>query len=121
MTDGKKVVVEFTPQAIHRGFSRAVHGGITATLLDEVGGVACGLRAGAKCATVDLAVTYRRPVLDGVVVRAEGWYVRKSGRFVFGAGQLLDPQGNVLATARLRCIALSEDQIQRFTSHPRSA
>jgi uncharacterized protein (TIGR00369 family) len=115
MTDGKKVILEFTPGVVHRGFSRAVHGGITAMLLDEVVGVACGLRAGGKCATVELSVTYRRPVLDGVKVRAEGWYVRRGSRFVFGAGHILDPDGKILATARGRFLQLADDQVKRFT------
>src|SRR5262249_2608434 len=75
--EGRKVVVRFTPGEAHRGFSKAVHGGITASLLDEVVGVATGERAGGKCATVELAVTYRRPLLVGVEVRVEGWYVRR--------------------------------------------
>ncbi len=113
--DGDKVVVRFTPSRTHLGFSRAVHGGITASLLDEVVGVACGLRADGKCATVELSVTYRRPLLEGVTVRAEGWYVRRQGRFVIGAGQVVDPDGKVLATARGRFIALAEEQVARFT------
>src|SRR5439155_18278765 len=59
--EGNKVVVHFTPGDTHRGFSKAVHGGITASLLDEVVGVAAGQRSGGKCATVELTVTYRRP------------------------------------------------------------
>jgi uncharacterized protein (TIGR00369 family) len=114
MKEGNKVTLTFTPKRVHLGFSKAVHGGITASLLDEVVGVACGQRTDGKCATVELSVTYKRPVLEGVEVRAEGWYVRKSGRFVFGAGHLLDPQGKVLATAKGRFIPLQEEQIKRF-------
>src|SRR5262249_62237113 len=52
--EGKKVILRFTPGDTHRGFSKAVHGGITASLLDEVVGVAAGQRSGGKCATVEL-------------------------------------------------------------------
>ncbi len=113
--DGNKVVVRFTPGDAHRGFSKAVHGGITASLLDEVVGVAAGQRAGGKCATVELTVSYRRPLTVGVPVRAEGWYVRKHGRLVLGAGRILDGDGKVLATARGRFIALGDEQVARFT------
>ncbi|HZS36801.1 MAG TPA: PaaI family thioesterase [Polyangia bacterium] len=112
--DGHKVTLRFTPGRTHRGFSRAIHGGITASLLDEVVGVACGLRTDGKCATVELNVTYRRPLLEGVEVRAEGWYVRRHGRFVFGAGKLIDPNGLTIATARGRFMPLEEKQIARF-------
>jgi uncharacterized protein (TIGR00369 family) len=113
LEDGK-VTVRFTPGPAHLGFSKAVHGGITASLLDEVVGVACGLRADGKCATVELSVTYRRPLLEGTEVRAEGWYVRKHGRFVFGAGHILDPAGKVLATARGRFMQLEEQHLKHF-------
>jgi uncharacterized protein (TIGR00369 family) len=112
--DGDKVVARFTPGEVHRGFSKAVHGGITASLLDEVVGVAAGQRSGGKCATVELTVTYRRPVLVGVEVRAEGWVVRQRGKLIFGAGQLTDPAGRVLATARGRFLPLDDAQVARF-------
>jgi uncharacterized protein (TIGR00369 family) len=112
--EGNKVTLRFTPGRTHRGFSRAIHGGITASLLDEVVGVACGLRSDSKCATAELNVSYRRPLLEGVEVRAEGWYVRRQGRFVFGAGQLVDANGLTIATARGRFVPLAEKQLARF-------
>ncbi len=115
MKEGDKVFVRFTPGDVHRGFSKAVHGGITASLLDEVVGVAAGQATGGKCATVELTVSYRRPLTVGVPVRAEGWYVRKQGRLVLGAGQIVDDAaGTVLATARGRFLPLDDKQIARF-------
>ena len=112
--DGKKVFVRFTPGDSHRGFSKAVHGGITASLLDEVVGVAAGQRADTKCATVELVVAYKRPLLVGVEVRAEGWYVRRQGKLVLGAGRVIDTAGNVLATARGKFLPLDDKQVSRF-------
>lgn len=112
--EGNRVIVRFTPRDAHRGFSKAVHGGITASLLDEVVGVAAGQRAGGKCATVELTVSYRRPLTVGVPIRAEGWYVRKHGRLVLGAGRIVDGDGVVLATARGRFLPLDDKQIARF-------
>jgi uncharacterized protein (TIGR00369 family) len=112
--EGRKVTLRFTPGRAHLGFSRAVHGGITASLLDEVIGVACGLRTDGKCATVELNVSYLRPLLEGMVVTAEGWYVRRQGRFVIGAGRVLADNGKPLATARARFLTLADEQVQRF-------
>ena len=112
--EGNKVVVRFTPRDTHRGFSKAVHGGITASLLDEVVGVAAGQRSGGKCATVELTVQYRRPLVVGVPVRAEGWYVRRQGKLVLGAGRILDGAGRVLATARGKFLPLDAEQVARF-------
>ena len=85
------MIVRFTPGDTHRGFSKAVHGGITASLLDEVVGVAAGQRSGGKCATVELTVRYQAAAAPSAcAVRAEGWYVRKHGKLVLGAGQIVD-------------------------------
>ncbi len=112
--EGKKIVARFTPGAVHRGFSRAVHGGITATLLDEVVGVAAGQRSGGKCATVELTVAYKRPLLVGAEVRAEGWFVRRQGKVLLGAGRVVDENGQVLATARGKFLPLDQDKVARF-------
>jgi uncharacterized protein (TIGR00369 family) len=112
--EGTKVVLTFVPKKEHLGFSKAVHGGITASLLDEVVGVACGQRTDGKCATVELTVSYKRPLLEGLKVRAEGWYVRRNGRLVLGRGQILDEQGRVLATARGRFLPLEERHVKAF-------
>src|SRR6185369_7086382 len=114
MKEGNKVTLTFTPKRVHLGFSKAVHGGITASLLDEVVGVACGQRTDGKCATVELTVSYKRPLLEGQVVRAEGWYVRRAGKLVLGAGQVLDGEGRILATARGRFLPLEERHVQKF-------
>ena len=112
--EGRLVTVRFVPRREHLGFSRAVHGGITASLLDEVVGVACGQRTGGKCATAELTVRYRRPLLEGVAVKAEGWYVRRHGKLVLGAGRILDGEGRVLATCRGRFVPLGDEQVKRF-------
>jgi uncharacterized protein (TIGR00369 family) len=112
--EGKRVFVRFTPGDVHRGFSRAVHGGITASLLDEVVGVAAGQASNGKCATVELTVSYKRPLLVGKEVLAEGWPVRRQGRFVLGAGRITDGSGKVLATCRGRFLPLDDAQIGRF-------
>ncbi|MDB4966090.1 MAG: thioesterase superfamily protein [Myxococcales bacterium] len=115
--EGKKVFVRFTPGETHRGFSKAVHGGITASLLDEVVGVAAGQRTDGKCATVELLVAYKRPLIVGVEVRAEGWYVRRQGKLVLGAGRVIDAAGTVLATARGKFLPLDEKQVSRFVGN----
>jgi uncharacterized protein (TIGR00369 family) len=112
--DGEKVFVRFVPGSTHLGYSKAVHGGITASLLDEVVGIACGLSANAKCATVELTVTYRRPILEGTEVRAEGWFVEQKGKLIFGEGRVVDGEGRVCATARGRFVTLDAALLGRF-------
>jgi acyl-coenzyme A thioesterase PaaI-like protein len=120
MGDGKKVYVEYTPAEAHRGFSNAIHGGMTATLLDEVCGHAAGLAVDGKAATVELTITYLAPLRVAEPVRVEGWVTRRRGRVLHGRGQILAAtSGKVLAEARGRFLALDERQLGRFTGRER--
>jgi hypothetical protein len=116
--DGKKVYVEYSPAADYRGFSSTIHGGMTATLLDEVMGHVAGLRVDGKAATVELTITYKKPVRVGSPIRAEGWIARKRGKWLYGRGRVLSmaegEAGRVLAEAKGRFIALDDRLLGRF-------
>ncbi|MBP9902624.1 MAG: PaaI family thioesterase [Verrucomicrobia bacterium] len=72
-TDGRVVQTRFVPRAEHIGFKGVVHGGILATVLDEIMVWACAVptRKFAYCA--ELTVRYRHPLAPGetVVVTSE--------------------------------------------------
>ena len=114
MRDGNRVYARFTPRPEHRGYAKAVHGGITCCLLDELTGLACSQRVDGKCATVEITVQLKRPLLVGVEVLIETRYVRKQGRYLIGAGRIVDPAGKVLATCRGKFLQLDEQQVRRF-------
>ena len=93
----------------HCGVDTVVHGGIQATLLDEVMGVAAQLGLGdtesnAPCVTAEMQLAYRRPVLiaDEVVARARLTSV--DGRDLHVEGAIVSTDGTVLtgATSRWR-------------------
>jgi acyl-coenzyme A thioesterase PaaI-like protein len=118
MRDGKKVYVEYRPDVIYRGMSSAIHGGMVATLLDEVVGHAAGVACQGKAATAELTIVYKAPLKVGERVRAEGWYLRKSGRYLLGRGQIIalegERTGRVLAEARGRFVMVDERLRKRF-------
>ena len=114
VNDGGRILARFTPRDEHRGYARAVHGGITCTLLDEVVGLACSQRVDAKCVTVEVCVQLKRPVLVGAELTVEGRYVRRQGRYLVGAGRILDGGGRVLATARVKAVQLTDEQLAKF-------
>jgi uncharacterized protein (TIGR00369 family) len=77
------------------------HGGLMCTLLDSAtaSAVHSTLPAGATFATIELKVSYVRPVHSGDTVTAHGW-VTKAGRTIaFAEADLRGPGGDVLATA----------------------
>ena len=97
----------------HCGVDTVVHGGIQATLLDEVMGVAAqlGLADGADpmpCVTAEMQLAYRRPVLmaDEVVVRARLTSV--DGRDLHVEGAIVGENGTLLTTAVSRWRQLRE-------------
>ena len=112
--EGNKVVVRFTPGDTHRGFSKAVHGGITASLLDEVVGVAAGQRSGGKCATVELTVRYRRPLPSVWRCAPRAGTCASTASWCSAPGRSSTAAGTVLATARGRFLPLDEKQVARF-------
>ena len=88
----------FTPLRRHEGFHELIHGGIVATVLDEVIAWACRLR-GYNAVTAELTVRYRRPVRVNIPVQVEGRITHEHGRLLFAESTLRTEDGEVLATA----------------------
>jgi uncharacterized protein (TIGR00369 family) len=84
-----------------------LHGGIQATVLDEVMGVAAQLRlppdAGRQAlVTAELALRYRRPVPCVGEVRARARVVAIDGADYYVHGEIVDGADQPLTTARSR-------------------
>jgi len=91
------------------GWVGIAHGGILATILDEV--MAWSLVAEDSWGvTARLAIEYRRPTPVGRPIRAEGWIVRSRRRLIDTAGAVTDGDGNVLATAEGIYVAAGEER-----------
>ncbi len=89
------------------GVDTVVHGGIQATLLDEVMGVAAqlGLSDGAStapCVTAEMQLAYRRPVPMGGEVVARARLTSIDGRDLFVEGAIVSDDGTVLTSATSR-------------------
>jgi acyl-coenzyme A thioesterase PaaI-like protein len=81
------------------GWERLIHGGIVSTILDEV--MAWALVGEDNWGvTARMAIDFRRPILVGIPIHAEGWIIRSRRRVVDTAGHIVDPATGVeLATA----------------------
>lgn len=78
----------------------AAHGGVIMTLLDSVMSRACGELPGAPsqtAVTVEMSSRFHRPARGPLL--AEGWVVHSTRSLCSCAGQLIDEQGQVVATA----------------------
>ncbi len=93
------------------GWKGVVHGGIIATMLDELAAWAC-TEAGSNAVTAELSVRFRRPVSTGQRLRGFGRVVEERGRLLLAESRLVDEQGAVLADARAKMMKV-EAQVVR--------
>lgn len=101
----RRIRGRFQLSADYQGATGFVHGGIIATLLDEVMSKANRFRK-ARAVTAELNVEYLRPVLVGADLVVEGWEARAEGRNLFLQGEIRDAAGTLLARGRGRFVDL---------------
>lgn len=80
-----------------QGWKGVAHGGVVSTILDEL--LSWSLGQEIPFFTVELTVRYRRPVPLGVPLRAWGERTRLRGRYMEAQGEIIGPDGTVLASA----------------------
>lgn len=98
--DGEWVRAEFRPRAEHAGFHHTVHGGVTATVLDEVMVWAIGASTGRFAYSAELTIRYTLPVRTGELYRLSARVVtNRKGRIFETLGELHDEAGRLAASA----------------------
>jgi uncharacterized protein (TIGR00369 family) len=101
----------FRLSADYQGATGFVHGGIIATLLDEV--MAKVSRFSDELAvTAELTVEYRRPVPVDEDIVVEGWEAKREGRNRFREGEIRDASGVVLARGRGRFTVIDAERFR---------
>ncbi len=99
-TDGQVVETRFTPRPEHVGFKNTVHGGIIASLLDEVMVWACAVSTRGFSYCAELSVRYLKPVPPNAATRATGSLTsNRRGRLFEARAELKSEDGTVLAVA----------------------
>ena len=106
---GTGVVGMFTPRPEHEGYTRMTHGGIVSTMLDEAMSWAV-IDSGRLAVTARMSVDFRRPVPSGEELTIRASVTRDRGRAVETAGEIVGPDGAVLATSTGLFIRVSEEQ-----------
>ena len=102
----------FRVGAEYQGGTGFLHGGIIATLLDEVMGKVNRFR-GVQAVTAELKVEYLRPVPVDEDLMLEGWEVEKKGRNLFHAGEIRDGSGALLARGNGRFVEIDAARYYR--------
>ncbi len=122
-TDGRVVTTKFRPRAEHVGFKGVVHGGLSATVLDEIMVWACvvGTRKFAFCA--ELNVRYLRPLTPGEEVSVTSELVADHrGRILEAKAAMHNAAGTALVQATGKYMPLkvadASEMIRDFVGDP---
>ena len=107
--EAKRIRGNFRLGAEYQGGAGFIHGGIIATVLDEVMGKVCRFR-GVHAVTAELTIEYLQPVPVDVDLVIEGCETEMTGRNLFMVGEIRDVSGNVLARGKGRFVMIHPKQ-----------
>ena len=106
----QRVVGRFRLGPEYQGATGFVHGGIIATVLDEVMSKVSRF-FDVRAVTAELNVEYLKPVRVGEEIVVEGFNARREGRQLYHEGEIRDAGGKLLARGRGRFVVVD---LQRF-------
>lgn len=96
--DGKKAVTDIKAEEIYAGYKNIFHGGIVATLLDEIM-IKALLAEDIFVVTAELTVRYKKPVYSGDQLHLEGWKTGEKGVVYFTEATAVNQSGEIVAEA----------------------
>ena len=108
-TDGSEAVARYTTQEEFQGYRGITHGGILATLLDEIMAKAI-IAEGIVPVTAEMTVRFKKPTRTGDQIQLTGRVFRKRGRMYSTEAEARREDGQLLATATgkyIRSMAVS--------------
>lgn len=108
-TDGRVVTARFKPCPEHIGFKGVVHGGITATVLDEIMVWACVVATKKFAYCAELNVRYVKPLApDQEVTVTSELVADRRGRIFEAKATVLDATGEPLVSATGKYMPIRE-------------
>jgi uncharacterized protein (TIGR00369 family) len=106
---------KFRLGAQYQGATGYLHGGMIATLLDEVMAKVSRF-AHEHAVTAGLTVEYRKPVPVGDELIVEGWETARQGRMRSREGEIRTASGVVLARGQAQFVTIDPTRFQRNAS-----
>ncbi|HJV36635.1 PaaI family thioesterase [Geomonas sp.] len=115
-TERGELVASFLPGVEHQSYPGRLHGGIASAILDETIGraVMVGKSEEVWGITVELNMSYKKPVPLGVRLRVVGRITSQNNRFFEGSGEILLPDGTVAVSARGKYLKAPLERIADF-------
>jgi len=109
--EAKRIRGAFKLPNAYQGGAGFVHGGIIATLLDEVMAKVSRF-ASDHAVTAKLNVEYLRPVPVETDLIVEGWELERNGRDRFRQGEIRSASGVILARGRGHFVEIGRERFQ---------
>jgi len=109
-------VFECTPDESAYNPIGVIHGGLVCTLADSAAGCAVQttLEAGVTYTSIDINVTYLRPVTtDTGLIRATGRTTKPGRRVAYATVEVTDTTGKLLAQATSSCLVMDNRSLPR--------
>jgi len=113
VSDKDETIALFTPRNNLQSYPGVMHGGISATILDETIGRAIMNSYGQDTfgVTLELNVKYKKPVPTDVELKVVGRITKDRGRIFEGSGELYLPDGTVAVSANGKYLKRELSQI----------
>lgn len=108
--EGEVCRARFVAGPEHQGWSGVMHGGLIATLLDEVMAQWPWVR-GITMMTAEMTTRYSKAVPIGEELTVEGALVAERGRLIEMAGKIILPDGTVAARATAKYIKVEPERV----------
>jgi uncharacterized protein (TIGR00369 family) len=115
--EGEEVVTRMTPSDRYQGPPGIMHGGLVATLADEVGAWACIVFLGKFGFTVTWNARFKQAVRIGKEVEARARIVKSSSRFV-DVEVVVSQEARACFTSEFRFLLLDEAGAEKMLGRP---
>jgi len=101
--DGEKAVCDVIADEIYAGYKNIFHGGIVATLLDEIM-IKALLAEDIFAVTAEITVRYKKPVYSGDKLHFEGLKTGERGIVYFTEGRAVNQNSETVAEATAKYV-----------------
>lgn len=113
--ENKETVALFTPHELHQSYPGMMHGGMSATILDEtIGRAILAFEKETLGFTIDLHIRYRKPVPLNTELKVVAKVTHNGSRFFEGKGQIILPSGEIAVEAHGKYIKVNENNVAKW-------
>lgn len=108
----RRIIGQFRLGPEYQGATGFIHGGIIATVLDEVMSKVSRF-SNVRAVTAELTIEYLRPVRVDEDLRIEGYSTRRNGRELYHEGEIRNAAGTLLARGRGRFVIIDPERYNK--------